>query len=75
MTLYHISISLATGRFWSWFLHKKTVVPVSLLHGCQGWPQIGSDWHQMGQIWDLLEQKVVITKSEIGMKSVKIVMF
>ena len=21
-------------------------------HGCKNWTQIGSDWHQMGQIWD-----------------------
>ena len=23
---------------------------------CQIWPQIGADWHQMGQIWDFLNQ-------------------
>ena len=22
--------------------------------GCQIWPPIGPDWHQMGQIWDFL---------------------
>ena len=26
---------------------------VSPLHGCQGGYQIGADWHQMGQIWDI----------------------
>ena len=34
------------------------------LQGCQIWPKIGPDWHQIGQIWDCLRSFSVHIGSE-----------
>ena len=34
--------------------YQSMILSHRIRQGCQVWPQIGPDWHRIGQIWDFL---------------------